>query len=64
MRNSSNPAVTILLYILGIGLVVTAALLVLKGTGLISVIPEAIIWAIALFSIGSGILAGIGSLRR
>ncbi|MBZ8179918.1 MAG: hypothetical protein SAL07_01875 [Oscillatoria sp. PMC 1051.18] len=64
MSRSPNSGTTILLYILGIGLVITAILVVLKGTGILEWIPPYAIWATALFSIGAGILYGINSYRR
>ncbi|MEC4989901.1 MAG: hypothetical protein SAJ37_14315 [Oscillatoria sp. PMC 1068.18] len=64
MSRSPNTGTNIFLYILGIGLVITAALVILKGTGVLGWIPPYVIWATALFSIGMGILYGINSYRR
>jgi hypothetical protein len=63
-RRPPSQAIIILLYIAGIALVVTAIILVLRGTGILKQIPEYLIWAIVLFTIGAGILGGIRSLRR
>jgi hypothetical protein len=63
-RRPPSQAAIILLYIAGIALVVTAIILVLRGTGVLKQIPEYLIWAIVLFTIGAGILGGIRSLRR
>jgi hypothetical protein len=52
------------LYIAGIALVIAAIILVLRGTGLLQQIPQYVIWAIILFTIGAGILGGIRSTRR
>ena len=59
-----NQGITILLYIAGVALVITAIILVLRGSGLLPQIPEYLIWAIVLFTIGAGILGGIRSTRR
>jgi hypothetical protein len=63
-RRPPSQVTIILLYIAGIALVVTAIILVLRGTGVLKQIPEYLIWAIILFTIGAGILGGIRSLRR
>jgi hypothetical protein len=52
------------LYIAGIALVITAIILVLRGTGVLRQVPDYLIWAIVLFTIGAGILGGIRSTRR
>jgi hypothetical protein len=52
------------LYIAGIALVITAIIVVLRGTGVLQQIPEYAIWAIVLFTIGAGILGGLRSMRR
>jgi hypothetical protein len=56
-----NRATTILLYILGIMLVMAAVIVLLRGFGLISVIPEHVIWALILLAVGAGILGGLRS---
>ena len=63
-RRPPGQTTTILLYIAGMALVVTAVILVLKGTGVLKQIPEYLIWAIVLFTIGAGILGGLRSMRR
>jgi hypothetical protein len=52
------------LYIAGIALVITAIILVLRGTGVLKQVPDYLIWAIVLFTIGAGILGGLKSTRR
>jgi hypothetical protein len=63
-RQPPNQGVIILLYIAGVALVITAIIIVLRGTGVLKQIPEYAIWAIVLFTIGAGILGGIRSTRR
>lgn len=63
-RRPPNQGTTILLYIAGIALVITAIILVLKGTGVLKQVPDYLIWAIVLFTIGAGILGGLKSTRR
>ena len=63
-RRPPSQATTILLYIAGIALVITAIILVLRGTGVLKQIPEYLIWALVLFTIGAGILGGLRSMRR
>jgi len=63
-RRHPNQGITILLYIAGIALVITAIILVLRGTGVLKQIPDYLIWAIVLFTIGAGILGGLKSTRR
>lgn len=55
--------ITIGLYILGISLVILAILVVLKGLGWVTKIPDYIAWALTLFAIGGGILGGLQSLK-
>lgn len=63
-RRPPNQVVAIILYIVGIALVIAAVIVVLKGTGILKQIPEYAIIAIALFTLGAGILGGINSTRR
>jgi amino acid transporter len=63
-RRPPNQGITILLYIAGIALVITAIILVLRGTGVLKQVPDYLIWAIVLFTIGAGILGGLKSTRR
>ncbi len=63
-RRPPSQATTILLYIAGIALVITAIIVVLRGTGVLQQIPDYVIWAIVLFTIGAGILGGLRSMRR
>jgi hypothetical protein len=57
--NSSNLGISILLYIIGITLVLIAVLILLKGFGLLTTLPNDVIWALVLLSIGFGIISGI-----
>ncbi|MBK4731876.1 hypothetical protein JJD41_18660 [Oxynema sp. CENA135] len=61
MRKSPQPGTgkTIFLYIFGIFFLLSAIVVILKGTGILGWIPNYLIWALVLVSIGSGILAGI-----
>jgi hypothetical protein len=65
-KNPNNPnnkqpgtTTTIFLYIFGFLLIITAIIIVLKGTGLIDWIPNYVIWAIGLGVAGIGIIAGV-----
>lgn len=64
MSGLLNLLVTILLYIVGILLVMMAALILLKGVGLVPAIPEYVVWALVLLAIGLGILGGLQKSRR
>ncbi|MCY7392907.1 MAG: hypothetical protein LH647_15890 [Leptolyngbyaceae cyanobacterium CAN_BIN12] len=55
--------ITIGLYILGIALVMLSILVVLKGLGWVTKIPDYLAWALTLFAIGGGILGGLRSLK-
>jgi hypothetical protein len=61
--NSNNLAVMIVLNIVGVMLVLGAAILVLRGLGWVQQIPEYVVWALLLLSLGIGILGGIRSAR-
>lgn len=63
MSGSPNLGISIALYIVGILLVVTAILILLKGLGLLTTLPNDIIVALVLLSIGVGIIGGIRSSR-
>jgi hypothetical protein len=63
MGGNSNLIVTILLNIVGVMLVLTATILVLRGLGWISQIPGYVVWALVLAATGIGILGGVRSLR-
>ncbi len=56
---SPNLAITIFLYVVGILLVVMALVLMLQAFG--KALPRGAVVALALLSIGAGILAGIRS---
>jgi hypothetical protein len=58
----SNTTVTILLSTAGIALVVVAVIILLKGFGVVTTIPNFVIWALVLLILGFGILAGLRTL--
>lgn len=63
-RRSNNGGTTrIILYIFGVALILTAVFILLKGSGLLSAIPNFVIWAFVLITIGAAILGGIGKTR-
>jgi VIT1/CCC1 family predicted Fe2+/Mn2+ transporter len=55
---------TILLYICGVALIMTAIVILLKGLGIISNLPEYVILALALLAIGIGVLGGIKNTNK
>jgi hypothetical protein len=59
-----NLVISIVLYILGIMLVLTAVLILLKGLGVVTTLPNYAIWSLVLLSVGMGILGGIRSSQR
>ncbi|MEM6716943.1 MAG: hypothetical protein AAF827_05520 [Cyanobacteria bacterium P01_D01_bin.6] len=61
--NSNNLAIMIVLNIVGVMLVLGAILLVLRGLGWISQLPDYVVGALLLLSLGIGILGGIRSAR-
>ncbi|MEM1311790.1 MAG: hypothetical protein AAF921_11025 [Cyanobacteria bacterium P01_D01_bin.44] len=61
--NSNNIVIMIVLNIVGVMLVLGAIILVLKGLGWVKQIPEYVIWAMLLLSLGVGILGGLRSVR-
>lgn len=63
MRSNSNLAMTILLNIVGVMLVLTAILLLLRGLGWINQIPSFVVWSLVLAAVGIGILGGVRSHR-
>ncbi len=67
MNRPPNQGSTIFLYMIGIaigiGLLLTAVVVLLLGAGIIPQIPNYVIWAIVLFAVGVGILSGI-SMRE
>ncbi len=63
MGNTPNLVVSIVLYIIGIMLVLTAVLILLKGLGWLTTLPNYAIWSLVLLSVGVGILGGIRSSR-
>ena len=68
MSQSPNQGSKTVLYIIGIsvglGLLFSAFVFLLLGTGIIKQVPQYIIWAIILFSVGIGILSGVTMSRR
>jgi len=59
-----NLAIRIILHIVGILLVMMAVLILLKGLGLLTTIPEYVAWALVLLALGLGIIAGLRSSRK
>ncbi len=64
MNRSPGTGVTIFLYIFGIALIAIAVILLLQGSGVIDSIPNYVMIALVLISVGGGILAGLKSLTR
>lgn len=66
MSHSPNPktGMTIVLYIFGIALLITAAMILLKGLGILTAVPGYVIWALVLVTIGLGIIGGLQSTRQ
>ena len=68
VSQSPNQGSKTILYILGIsvglGLLFSAFVFLLLGTGIIKQIPQYVTWAIILFSVGIGILSGVTMSRR
>jgi len=60
----NNVGISIILYIIGVMLVLTAVLIVLKGVGILTTLPNYVIWALLLLSVGMGILGGLRSSQR
>jgi hypothetical protein len=60
---NSNLMVMIVLNIVGVMLVMGSVLLVLKGLGWITQIPDYVVGALLLLALGVGILGGIRSAR-
>jgi hypothetical protein len=60
----NNVGISIILYIIGIMLVLTAVLIVLKGIGVLTTLPNYVIWALLLLSVGMGILGGLRNSQR
>ncbi len=60
---SYGGGTSIFLYIFGTLLVVTAVVVLLQGLGILQSIPSYVIWALVLFSVGSGILAALNRSR-
>lgn len=61
MNGPPNLVVTIVLYTVGILLVMIAVLILLKGLGLLTTLPDYIIWALVLLALGTGIIGGLRS---
>lgn len=60
----NNVGISIILYVIGIMLVLTAVLIVLKGIGVLTTLPNYVIWALLLLSVGMGILGGLRNSQR
>ncbi|MGF1459039.1 MAG: hypothetical protein ACFBSG_08430 [Leptolyngbyaceae cyanobacterium] len=61
--NSNNLAIMIVLNIVGVMFVLGAIILVLRGLGWVTQIPEYVVWSLLLLSLGIGILSGIRSAQ-
>lgn len=64
MNRQPGTGTTIFLYIFGIAFILTAVIVILKGSGVIDWIPSYAIWALVLLSIGTGVLAALKNLNR
>jgi VIT1/CCC1 family predicted Fe2+/Mn2+ transporter len=60
----NNVGISIILYIIGVMLVLTAVLIVLKGLGVLTTLPNYAIWAMLLLAAGIGILGGLRNSQR
>ena len=60
----NNVGISIILYVIGIMLVLTAVLIVLKGIGVLTTLPNYVIWALLLLSLGIGIIGGLRNSQR
>lgn len=63
MSGSPNVGISIALYTVGILLVVTAVLILLKAFGLLTTLSNDVIVALVLLSVGVGIISGMRSSR-
>lgn len=59
MSGSPNTGTKIFLFTVGIGLIIFAIIVVLRGFGILSAIPNFVIWALVLLTLGIGIIGGI-----
>lgn len=64
MRDLSGLILSIVFYTLGIMLVLLAVLILLKGLGWLTSIPDYAVWALVLFSMGVGLIGGIRSSSK
>lgn len=64
MSRSPKPKIgtTVFLYILGIAFLVTGAIVLLQGLGVLSGIPSYVIWSLILLTVGIAIIAGIKTM--
>lgn len=63
MSGTPNLGLSIFLYTIGIILVMTAILILLKGLGLLVTLPNDVIVGLVLLAIGVGIIGGIRNSR-
>lgn len=63
MSGSPNLGISIALYTVGILMVVTAVLILLKALGLLTTLSNDVIVALIMLSVGIGIISGIRSNR-
>jgi VIT1/CCC1 family predicted Fe2+/Mn2+ transporter len=61
MGRSQKPktGTSIFLYIFGVALVIVAVIVLLKGLGVLANIPNFVIIALALITVGIGIIGGL-----
>ena len=56
---SPKTGTKIVLFTMGIALIIIAVIVVLRGLGILSAIPDFIIWALVLLTLGIGIIGGL-----
>ncbi|MEB3278955.1 MAG: hypothetical protein VKK42_08570 [Lyngbya sp.] len=61
MSRSPKTGTKIVLFTVGIALIIIAVIVVLRGLGILSAIPDFIIWALVLLTLGIGIIGGLVS---
>lgn len=64
MSGPLSLVITIILYTLGILLVMMAILILLKGLGVLTAIPDYVVWALVLLAFGIGILGGLRRTQK
>jgi len=59
VRRSPNLALSIFLYAAGMLLILMAGIMLVQAFGWVKTVPEAVIYALVLLSIGGGIMMGL-----